>query len=92
VVCKVQRDNNQTLYTIPSESTGKTAGGRMFAGSAELIAWWTGGPYTGPSDKFVIKQENNENRSDVIELTHGQVYDLIYALNHSLGLPMKGST
>lgn len=92
MTCEVDRDGNQTIYTIPSDSTGKTAGGKRFLGSAELVAWWTSGPWGSHDDRLLIKQENNNTRADVIELTQGQAYDLIYALNHSLGLPMKDRT
>ena len=81
---KVERDRNGTSYTIPSSQTVKTPGGTMLPGSPELCVWWARRFKSRAEETLIIKQENQSDRADVIELTLGQVYDLILALNKAV--------
>lgn len=77
MACEVNTGPGGTSYRIPEDS-GKTP---RYTGKtyAEIEAWWT-------RKSFIIRQENSE-AADVLELSQGQVYDLIDALNRAIGLP-----
>lgn len=81
---KVDRDRNGTSYTIPASQTVKTPGGTMLPGSPELNVWWARRFKSRAEESLIIKQENQSDRADVIELTLGQVYDMILALNKAV--------
>ncbi len=80
---KVSRDKGGTHYTIPEDG----------AEFPEVHAWWSRGARkktkgrTTMPEYFVLKQENGEQRADVILLTPGQLYDLIEAANLAVELP-----
>lgn len=80
----VYRDSNGTAYTIPASPTNKAPGGRQLPGTPELHAWWARRFVSRSDETLIIKQENMTDRADVIELTLGQVYDLIAALNKAI--------
>jgi hypothetical protein len=46
-----------------------------------LDVWWARRFKSRAEETLIIKQENQSDRADVVELTLGQVYDLIAALN-----------
>ena len=81
---KIDRDRNGTSYTIPAAETIKTPGGTTLPGSPELNVWWARRFKTRAEETLIIKQENQSDRSDVIELTLGQVYDMIMALDKAV--------
>lgn len=81
---KVDKDPNGTSYTIPASQTVKTPGGKQLPGTPELHAWWARRFVSRADETLIIKQENMDDRADVIELTLGQVYDLIAALNSAV--------
>lgn len=84
MVCKVEADKNGTTFTIPADNTGKAPGGFHTRGSAELQMWWARRFKDRSDETLIIKQENNTDRADVVELTLGQVYDAIDALNKAV--------
>lgn len=81
---KVDRDRDGTSYTIPAAETVKAPGGTMLPGSPELCVWWARRFKSRAEETLIIKQENQSDRADVIELTLGQVYDMILALNKAV--------
>lgn len=85
--CKAIRDTNGTTYIIPEAPHGKTIVGKVFPGLAEVAVWWAREFKKRPNETLIIRQESNPNRADVIELTLGQVYDLIHALSLSVMRP-----
>ena len=82
--CRVDRDKNGTSYTISAAATTKSPGGTTLPGTPELSLWWAHRFKTRAAESLIIKQENNADRADVIELTLGQVYDMIDALNKAV--------
>lgn len=81
---RLSRDAHGTSYTINAAPTVKTPGGTTLPGSPELVAWWARRFKTRAEETLIIKQENQSDRADVIELTLAQVYDLIDALNKAV--------
>jgi hypothetical protein len=59
----------------------------MLPGVPELNVWWARRFKTRAEETLIIKQENQADRADVIELTLGQVYDMILALNKAVENP-----
>jgi hypothetical protein len=49
-----------------------------------LDCWWARRFKSRADETLIIKQENQSDRADVVELTLGQVYDLIDALNKAV--------
>jgi hypothetical protein len=84
LACKIEKDPNGTSYTITASEAVKTPGGKQLPGSAELICWWARRFKSRAEETLIIKQENQSDRADVVELTLGQVYDLIDALNKAV--------
>ncbi|MGY3589336.1 hypothetical protein [Bradyrhizobium sp. USDA 4350] len=82
--CIVDRDANGTSYTIPADETVKNPGGRQLPGVPELAIWWARRFKERADETLIIKQENLPDRADVIELTLGQLYDLIDAANKAV--------
>ncbi|WP_316235040.1 MULTISPECIES: hypothetical protein [unclassified Bradyrhizobium] len=84
MACIVDRDANGNLYTVPAAPRGKTPGGRVLPGVPELAIWWARHFKDRADETLIIKQENTEDRADVVELTLGQLYDAIDALNKAV--------
>ena len=81
---RVERDRNGTSYHIAASPAVKTPGGTMLPGVPALDAWWARRFKSRAEETLIIKQENNSDRGDVVELTLGQCYDLIAALNKAV--------
>jgi hypothetical protein len=79
----VRRDKNGTHYTVPSE-------GVEFP---EVTIWWSRGARkrvngrTEMPEYLCMKQENGDDRADVILLTPGQVYDALDAFTKATERP-----
>jgi hypothetical protein len=84
VPCLINRDAHGTSYNIPPSQTVKTPGGKQLPGTPELDVWWARRFKSRSEETLIIKQENMTDRADVVELTLGQVYDLIAALNKAV--------
>lgn len=78
MACEVNTGPGGTSYRIP-EDDGRHTRTKDGITYAELECWWG-------RRSFIIRQENSE-AADVLELSQGQVYDLIDALNRAIGLP-----
>lgn len=84
MACSVHTDAHGTSYNIPSAATIQTPGAKTLPGSPALDVWWARRFKTRAEETLIIKQENQSDRADVVELTLGQVYDLIDALNKAV--------
>lgn len=84
MACSVHRDAHGTSYTIDASATVKTPGGQQLLGVPALDVWWARRFKSRAEETLIIKQENMADRADVVELTLGQVYDLIDALNRAV--------
>jgi hypothetical protein len=51
----------------------------MLKGVPEVQVWWARRFKDRRDETLLIRQENSTDKADVIELTLGQVYDLIHA-------------
>lgn len=81
---RVVTDEGVISYVVPEESYPfNKRTGRAPYSFAQVEAWWSNG---GKGTTMLVRQESNDTRADVLELSLGQVYDLIDALNRALGL------
>jgi hypothetical protein len=76
VPAKIEKDAYGTTYTVPA-----APGHKSLMGRAEVHVWWARLFKDKKDETLLIRQENATDRADVIELTFGQLYDLIDALN-----------
>jgi hypothetical protein len=82
---RADKDKNGTTYIIEPDTIKKTPGGIHLPGCAEVQVWWSRKfKQHKAAETLLIRQENNRIRADVIELTLGQVYDLIHAANQAV--------
>jgi hypothetical protein len=65
----------------------RNVGGQRLPELPEVQVWWARRFKTAREETLMIRQENNGVRADVIELTLGQVYDLIHALGLAVMRP-----
>ncbi len=85
---KSTRDAHGTTFTIPAAETIKTPGDRYLPGLPAIDVWWSRSFERRAEETLIIRQEYAErNTADVIELSFGQVYDLIDALNKAVERP-----
>jgi hypothetical protein len=84
MACLVNRDAHGTSYQIPAAEIAKTPGAKALPGVPLLDVWWARRFKSRGDETLIIKQENLSDRADVVELTFGQVYDLIDALNKAV--------
>ena len=81
---RINRDAQGTSYTIDASPTVKSPGGTQLPGMAAVVVWWARRFKSRSQETLIIRQESQTDRADVIEITLGQVYDLIDALNKAV--------
>jgi hypothetical protein len=82
--CSSSKDAHGTSYAIAAEETVKTPGGQVRPACPAVDVWWSRNGKKA-DETLVIRQEYaDRNTADVLELTFGQVYDLIDALNKAV--------
>lgn len=84
MACVVDRDQHGSLFTVPADNSVKTPRGKTLRGVPEITAWWTRDFKARAEETLTIRQENLADRADVVEVTFGQLYDLIDALNKAV--------
>lgn len=85
MACNVVRDTHGSSYTVPSAEAVKNPKGELLPGLPAVDVWWSRNFSHNQQETLVIRQEyENRDTADVLELTLGQVYDLIDALNKAV--------
>jgi hypothetical protein len=79
MACRAERDKNGTTYFIPEDKTTRDPGGRKLPGIPEAQVWWARNFKDRRDETLLIRQEHSDGKVDIVELTLGQVYDLIHA-------------
>jgi hypothetical protein len=77
-------DAHGTTYTIAGEEIVKTPGGQFRPGCPEIDVWWSRNGLKADETLIIRQQYDNRSTADVLELTFGQVYDLIDGLNRAV--------
>jgi hypothetical protein len=79
-----ETDAYGTTYIIPAAEAVKTPGAKWRPGCPTVEVWWSRDGRKS-DETLVIRQEyGDRSTADVLELTFGQVYDLIDALNNAV--------
>lgn len=86
MACRASKDKNGTTYHIPADKTARTVGGHQLPGTAEVDVWWAR-KFKDRRDETLLLRQENGKKVDVIELTLGQVYDMIHALGLAVMKP-----
>lgn len=83
--CSAHKDQYGTTYTIPAAETIIAARtGLRLRGYPEVTVWWSRIDKNA-QESLIIRQEYEDRATaDVLELTFGQAYDLIDALNQAV--------
>ena len=86
MACKVERDADGTTFHVPAAPATRDPGGRMLPGLPGVEVWWSHNmDKRSRTETLVIKQEwPNRSTADVVEITLGQLYDLIDAANKAV--------
>ena len=87
MACRARRDEHGTTYYVPEAPVQRRPGGQMAPGIPQVQVWWSHGFRGRIDETLIIRQENAPDKADVIELTLGQVYDLIHALGWAIMRP-----
>lgn len=82
--CRVSKDQHGTSYHIAEDNAGKTLGGHPFSRGAAVEVWWARRFKQDNDETLFIRQQGRPDEADVIELTLGQVYDMIHALGTAI--------
>lgn len=82
--CQKHADGFGTTYTIPNEDAVKTPGGKFRPGCPTVEVWWSRNGAKADETVIIRQEYADRNTADVLELTQGQVYDLIDALNQAV--------
>jgi hypothetical protein len=85
VPAKCSTDGHGTTYTIPPAEIVKTPGAKYRSGFPAVEVWWSRSSRDKSEETLIIRQEYPDRpTADVLELTFGQAYDLIDALNRAV--------
>jgi hypothetical protein len=77
-------DAHGTTYTIPAEPAVRTPGAQWRPGCPSVDIWWSRNGAKA-DETLIIRQEYPDRaHAEVMELTFGQVYDLIDGLNKAV--------
>jgi hypothetical protein len=87
MVCRRVKDENGTTYFVSEVKTTANPRGKVLPGLPEIQVWWARRFKDRSEETLLIRQENNPQGADVIELTLGQLYDMIHALNEAIEKP-----
>jgi hypothetical protein len=80
-------DSYGTTYHIEAAPTVKTPGAKFRPGCPSVEVWWSRDGVKADETLIIRQEYEDRNTADVLELTFGQVYDLIDALNRAVEAP-----
>ena len=85
MACSPQYDAHGTTFIVPAAEIVKTPGSKTRSGYPEVQVWWSRS-FAGKAEETLLLHQHYKDRptADVIELTLGQTYDLIQALNQAV--------
>jgi hypothetical protein len=77
-------DQFGTTYTIQAEPAVKTPGCQWRPGCPAVEVWWSRNGAKADETLIIRQEYPDRSNADVLELTFGQVYDLIDGLNKAV--------
>jgi hypothetical protein len=84
VPCSVSRDSHGTTYTIPASPIVKTPGGSVRPACPAVEIWWSRNGKKADETLIIRQEYADRDTADVLEITFGQLYDLIDACNQAV--------
>jgi hypothetical protein len=85
VPCSAHTDAHGTTYSIAAADPVKNPSRLRLPGCPAVDVWWSRSFERHAEETLIIRQEyEDRSNADVVELTFGQVYDLIDALNKAV--------
>ena len=82
--CHASKDAHGTTYIIPEAEAVKTPGGQVRPGCPAVEVWWSRNGKKADETVIIRQEYPDRSTADVLELTLGQAYDLIDALNRAV--------
>lgn len=82
--CSAERDAHGTTYTVPEVPAVKTPGVKWRPGCPAVEVWWSRDGKKADETIIIRQQYPDRSTADVLELSFGQLYDLIDALNKAV--------
>lgn len=79
-----ETDAHGTSYYIDAEPAVKTPGAQWRPGCPEVEVWWSRNGNKADETLIIRQQYEDRSTADVLEVTFGQVYGLIEALNKAV--------
>lgn len=73
-----------TTYTIPADPAVRTPGAQWRPGCPAVEVWWSRNGAKADETLIIRQEYPDRSTADVLELTFGQAYDLIDALNKAV--------
>jgi hypothetical protein len=77
-------DAHGTTYLIAAEPPVKTPGCQWRPGCPAIEVWWSRDGVKADETLIIRQEYPDRSNADVLELTFGQVYDLIDGLNKAV--------
>jgi hypothetical protein len=84
VPCHSSRDAHGHSYNISAAEPVKTPKGITRPGCPAVDVWWSRNGKKADETLIIRQEYEDRSTADVLELTFGQVYDLIDALNRAV--------
>lgn len=85
MACAPHYDAHGTTFHVPAAEIVKTPGAKTRSGYPAVDVWWSRSFAAKAEETLIIRQQyEDRSTADVLELTFGQVYDLIEALNRAV--------
>ncbi len=81
---QISTDAYGTTYFIPAEDAVKTSGDQRRPGCPTVEVWWSRDGNKADETLIVRQEHPGRAHAEVVELTFGQVYDLIEGLNRAV--------
>lgn len=82
--CSSSSDSYGTTFNIEAAATVKTPDGHFRPGCPAVDVWWSRDGKAADETLIIRQEYPDRSTADVLELTFGQVYDLIDALNRAV--------
>jgi hypothetical protein len=77
-------DAHGTTYTIPAAPAVRTPGAQWRPGCPAVEVWWSRNGAKADETLIIRQEYEDREHAEVMELTFGQVYDLIDGLNRAV--------
>jgi hypothetical protein len=82
--CEATSDAHGTTFLIHAEPAVRTPGAQWRPGCPAVEVWWSRNGAKADETLIIRQEYEDREHAEVMELTFGQVYDLIDGLNRAV--------